>query len=75
MGSKLTDEQLAKIKPIPYEDDDEEQEDDAYAQLSPEQWQKIQRENNGNPIEQLVSEAITPDKDKPKPDALPFDDE
>ena len=73
MTDKLTPEQLAKIKPIPYSDD--EQEDNDYAQLSHEQLEKINRQNSGNFVEGLVSDAITPDKDKPKPPPLSQDDE
>ena len=73
MTDKLTPEQLAKIKPIPYSDD--EQEDNDYVQLSHEQLEKINRQNSGNFVEGLVSDAITPDKDKPKPPPLPQDDE
>ena len=74
MNDKLTPEQLAKIKPIPYSDDDDK-EDDESAQLSHEQLEHINRQNSGNFVEGLVSDAITPDKDKPKPPPLPQDDE
>ena len=84
MNDKLTPEQLAKIKPIPYSDDDDKEDDD-YAQLSHEQLEQINRQNSGNFVEGLVSDgnfveglvsdAITPDKDKPKPPPLPQDDE
>ena len=69
MTDKLTPEQLAKIKPIPYSDD--EQEDNDYAQLSHEQLEKINRQNSGNFVEGLVDDAITADKDKPKIAPLP----
>ncbi|UOO88019.1 hypothetical protein LVJ82_11000 [Vitreoscilla massiliensis] len=72
MSDKLTAEQLAKIKPIPYNDD--EQEDEGYAKLSPEQLQRINRQNSGNFVEGLVDDAITPDKDKPKVAPLPEED-
>ncbi len=72
MTDKLTPEQLAKIKPIPYSDD--EQEDNDYAQLSHEQLEKINRQNSGNCVEGLVDDAITADKDKPKVAPLPKDD-
>ena len=47
MNDKLTPEQLAKIKPIPYSDDDDKEDDD-YAQLSHEQLEQINRQNSGN---------------------------
>lgn len=72
MSDKLTPEQLAKIKPIPY--DDEEKEDEGYAKLSHEQLQQIDRQNSGNLVEGLIDDAITPDKDKPKVAPLPEED-
>lgn len=74
MGNNLTPEELAKIKPIPYSDDDDEQEDNDYAKLSHEQLEKINRANSGNVVGNLVEEAITPDKDKPVPPPLDQDD-
>ena len=71
MNDKLTPEQLAKITPIPYSD---EQEDNDYAQLSHEQLEQINRENSGNIVESLVSDVVTPDKDKPQIPPLPQDD-
>ena len=72
MTDKLTPEQLAKIKPIPYSDD--EQEDNDYVQLSHEQLEKINRQNSGNFVEGLVDDAISAYKDKPKVAPLPKDD-
>ena len=71
MNDKLTPEQLAKITPIPYSD---EQEDNDYAQLSHEQLEQINRENSGNIVESLVTDVVTPDKDKPQISPLPQDD-
>ena len=71
MNDKLTPEQLAKITPIPYSD---EQEDNDYAQLSHEQLEKINRENSGNIVESLVTDVVTPDKDKPQIPPLSQDD-
>ena len=71
MNDKLTPEQLAKITPILYSD---EQEDNDYAQLSHEQLEQINRENSGNIVESLVTDVVTPDKDKPQIPPLPQDD-
>ena len=71
MNDRLTPEQLAKITPIPYSD---EQEDNDYAQLSHEQLEQINRENSGNIVESLVTDVVTPDKDKPQIPPLPQDD-
>lgn len=75
MSKELTPEELAKIKPIPYPEDDDEDEDEGYAKLSHEQLEQINRQNSGNVVDSIVTEAITPDKDKPKPPPLESDDD